>query len=391
MKHLPVIPESEFKQRREALQARMAEAGVDLLVVNSNDRSTHGHGNIRYLTDFATHFEPSCCLIPRSGESVLVLGPESEALAEITAKIEHIYVAEEYTHPEEEYPCSTMYSLKEIIKKTEHTREGEIRKIGIIGEEFMDPAIGAALKKNYELVSADTMMIDVRSTKSEAEIKVIEYTYKIAGAGLKAALGAIKEGAAEYEVAAEIEYAMRKMGSEGVGIDTMVASGVANSRPIIARTTFRRIKPKEIIHLSIIPKYQGYHAAIGRPVSIGDPGASVVEAAELTVLAQDEMIANLRPGVLGREVENLSRVVMAQKGFVLPYIALHSVGVLEFEPPIFFSKNDRKLEENMIVSVDVPCFLNPWGGFRIEDGYRVTKDGSVPLLDSVQRGLIVLD
>ena len=148
MKHLPVIPESEFKQRREALQARMAEAGVDLLVVNSNDRSTHGHGNIRYLTDFATHFEPSCCLIPRSGESVLVLGPESEALAEITAKIEHIYVAEEYTHPEEEYPCSTMYSLKEIIKKTEHTREGEIRKVGIIGEEFMDPAIGAALKKN---------------------------------------------------------------------------------------------------------------------------------------------------------------------------------------------------------------------------------------------------
>jgi Xaa-Pro aminopeptidase len=45
----------------------------------------------------------------------------------------------------------------------------------------------------------------------------------------------------------------------------------------------------------------------------------------------------------------------------------------------------------MIVSVDVPCFLNPWGGFRIENGYRVTKDGAVPLLDSVQRGLIVMD
>ena len=85
----------------------MAEAGVDLLVVNSNDRSTHGHGNIHYLTDIATHFESSCCLVA----------------------------------------------------------------------------------------------------------------------------------------------------GEGLGIDTMVASEVANSRPIIARTTFGGIKPQEIIHLSIIPKY----------------------------------------------------------------------------------------------------------------------------------------
>jgi hypothetical protein len=45
----------------------MAEAGVDLLVVNSNNRSTHGHGNIRYLTDIATHFESSCCLVAGEG------------------------------------------------------------------------------------------------------------------------------------------------------------------------------------------------------------------------------------------------------------------------------------------------------------------------------------
>jgi len=33
----------------------------------------------------------------------------------------------------------------------------------------------------------------------------------------------------------------------------------------------------------------------------------------------------------------------------------------------------------MVVSLDVPVFDTPWGGFRVEDGYLITADGAEKL------------
>lgn len=74
---------------------------------------------------------------------------------------------------------------------------------------------------------------------------MIRHAYAIAEAGLAAAVKAIRPGVTEREVAAEAEYAMRRAGSEGMGIDTIVASG-PHARPILARTTFRKIQPDDL-------------------------------------------------------------------------------------------------------------------------------------------------
>jgi Xaa-Pro aminopeptidase len=61
------------------------------------------------------------------------------------------------------------------------------------------------------------------------------------------------------------------------------------------------------------------------------------------------------------------------------YSGLHSVGVIEFEPPIFGPSSPAVLAENMMISIDVPVFNTPWGGLRIEDGYVITATGREPL------------
>jgi Xaa-Pro aminopeptidase len=55
------------------------------------------------------------------------------------------------------------------------------------------------------------------------------------------------------------------------------------------------------------------------------------------------------------------------------------VGVIEFEPPIFGPSSAAILEQDMVISVDIPMFNAPWGGLRIEDGYRITAEGAEPL------------
>jgi len=61
--------------------------------------------------------------------------------------------------------------------------------------------------------------------KSEEEIKYLRRASKIADEGHKMAAEVIKPGMREYEVAAEVEYTMRKLGSEDEGHRTILTSG----------------------------------------------------------------------------------------------------------------------------------------------------------------------
>jgi Xaa-Pro aminopeptidase len=86
----------------------------------------------------------------------------------------------------------------------------------------------------------------------------------------------------------------------------------------------------------------------------------------------------LRPGIEGREVEALGRRIVSDAGLGshFLYSGVHSVGVVEFEPPIFGPSSPAQLRENMIISIDIPLFNTPWGGLRIEDGYLITDKGA---------------
>jgi Xaa-Pro aminopeptidase len=249
-----------------------------------------------------------------------------------------------------------------------------------MGADFLF-AMQAALPQ-CEWVDVESAMCNLRARKSRAEIAVIRYAYQIAEAGLAAAVAAIREGATEREVAAEAETAMRRMGAEGTGIDTIVASG-PNSRPILGRSTFRPIQRDDLVLLTVAPRYEGYHAAIGRPFLVGAPGDGIVRAVEAACRAQEACSRSLRPGVEGREVEAVGRRIVEEAGlgryFLYSGVRVHSVGVIEFEPPIFGPSNDAKLERDMVISVDIPLFNTPWGGLRIEDGYLITESSAEKL------------
>ena len=212
---------------------------------------------------------------------------------------------------------------------------------------------------------------------------MIRTAYKIAEAGFQAAVEAIRPGVTERAVAAEIEAAMRRAGAEGTGIDTIVASG-PNTRPILARATFRPIGADDLVLLTIAPRYEGYHAAIGRVVLVGNPGAEIQRALDVAIRAQQACGDALRPGIEGRAVEAIGRKIVADGnlGQYFLYSGVHSVGVIEFEPPIFGPSSPAALKEDMVISIDIPMFNTPWGGLRIESGYLITASGAELLHDT---------
>ncbi len=357
----------------------MAEQGLDLLIAYADDRATFGPAHARWLANFPVHFEPVCILMPAQGEPVMLVGPESDQYALLAGQIADVRILAELTYPNEDYPYSRIQGLSEILAEIGQDLSA-VRRVGLGGRGLIRADVLAALQAalpGVQWMDVENALCNLRAQKSPAEIEVIRYAYEIAEAGFQAAVERIQAGVTEREVAAEIEAAMRRAGAEGTGIDTIVASG-PNSRPILARSTFRPIAANDAVLLTIAPRYEGYHAAIGRLVLVGDPGQEIRQALDVAILAQEACFKALRPGVEGRKVEAIGRQVAtaANLGQYFLYSGVHSVGVIEFEPPIFVPTSPAVLKENMVISIDIPMFNAPWGGLRIEDGYLMTASGT---------------
>lgn len=372
----PTIPADEFPKRWKMVQQMMADQKLDVLVAYADDRAVFGPAHARWMADFPVHFEPVCILFGPEGPPVMLVGPESDEYALLRGKITDVRVLAEFTHPDEDYPFSTMQNLGEIIAELGFSAGGAIR-VGIGGRGLIGADLMAAFERSLpaaQWVDVENRLCDLRACKSPAEIAVIRHAYAIAESGLKAALETIVPGVSERAVAAEIESAMRRAGAEGTGIDTIVACG-PNTRPILARSTFREIGRNDQVLLTIAPRYEGYHAAIGRPVLVGKPEAAIEQALEVALRAQTACFEALETGLEGRQIEAIGRRIVEQAGLgeYFLYSGVHSLGVIEFEPPIFGPSSDALLKENMVVSVDIPMFNAPWGGLRVEDGYLMGK------------------
>ncbi len=375
----PSIPTTEYPLRWQKVQEMMDEQRIDLMIAYADDRATFGAAHARWLANFPVHFEPVCILIPRHGQPVMLVGPESDQYALLAGQISDVRVLREFTHPNEDYPYARIQSLSEILSEIGQD-VAALKRVGLAGRGLVSADLLAALQRalpHVEWLDVENTMCDLRAEKSPAELAVIRHAYQIAEAGFQAGLDKIALGVTEREIAAEIEAAMRRAGAEGTGIDTIVASG-PNTRPILARSTFRPIVKNDLVLLTVAPRYEGYHAAIGRLVLVGDPGQEIRQALDVASAAQEACFAALRPGIEGRAVEAIGRQIVGDGGLgqYFLYSGVHSVGVIEFEPPIFGPSSAAVLKKDMVISVDIPLFNTPWGGLRVEDGYVITAHGA---------------
>ena len=374
-KSLPRIPTSEYPKRWEMVQSLMEREALDLLLIYSDDRATYGAAYSRWLSNLYPHFEPICILFLRDIAPIMLTGPETPGYADINSQIRDIRILEEMTHPDEDYPYSTIESLYEVISS--FVDPASCKKMGIAGYSLISHELFESFKKVLpgEWVIVDNQLCMLRAVKTQAELDVIRYAYNIAEAGLLAAIDAISPGVPERHVAAEAEYVMRKMGTEGYGIDTMVASG-ENSSPIISRTSMREIARDDLVSLTIAPRYEGYHAALAVPVLVGNPNDTAKKAVDSAIKAQRVCAGLLRDGQTCYAEEE-ARKIMSEAGFAgnFMYAGVHSVGVIEFAAPIFGPTSKSVMRENMVLSIDIPVFDGDWGGLRIEDGYIITKYG----------------
>jgi Xaa-Pro aminopeptidase len=319
--------------------------------------------------------------VPAVGQPHVATGAEAESFYRNTARLGEVHVVRDFCMPDEEYPYTHPITFAQFADAAQQELGRPVRRAGIVERLWAPEWLMARWQESFpgvEITPFDRTWYALKARKSPAEIEVIRYAYALAERGLAAGRAALAPGVTERDIAAEIEYVMRKGGSEGSGIDTIVGSGVRNTSPILTRAYPKVIEPGEMVLFTIAPRYEGYHSAIGRPfMASGEPSAELARASRVAVEAADAVVAALRPGATGAQVAKAGLEVLSENGLIeyCVYSGNHSVGTSEFEPPILTSTSDYVVHEDMVVSVDVPLFFAPWGGMRYEDGYLVTANG----------------
>ncbi len=133
-------------------------------------------------------------------------------------------------------------------------------------------SLAKELRGKTKLKMQGNLIWDLRKVKDGEEVKLVKRACELTSAGMKVAYEAIRPGIKEIEVAAEIEYAMRKKGSWGTSFETIVASGARSAFPH-GGCLDKKIRPGELVVVDIGARYMHYCGDMTRTISAGKPTA----------------------------------------------------------------------------------------------------------------------
>jgi len=217
----------------------------------------------------------------------------------------------------------------------------------------------------------------LRSVKDADELRTMKQAADVASAAFVDVLRLIRPGILENEIAAELEYRMRRMGASGASFETIVASGTRSALPH-ARPTDKPIGKNELVVLDVGAILRGYCSDMTRTVYVGRAPQRVRKWYKAVLDAQAAAIQSLRPGVSAGDVDNAARRVLQGKRLARFFIHStgHGLGLEVHEPPRLGRGEKTRLDAGNVVTIEPGVYVEDVGGIRIEDDAVVTEKGA---------------
>lgn len=237
----------------------------------------------------------------------------------------------------------------------------------------------------------DGLVEGIRQVKEAAEIERIEEAARLTDAAFEHILDFIRPGLTEQEVALELEFWMRKNGSEGVAFTPIVASGPNSSRPH-ATVTRRTIESGDFVKMDFGACIGGYRADMTRTVVVGVPDERQREVYSAVLAANEAALAAVRGGVAARDVDAVARSVLEKCGFgdAFTHGLGHGVGLGIHELPTLNAQSRDVLRTGSVVTIEPGVYLEGGFGVRIED-LVVVEEAGCRVLTRSPKELIQLD
>lgn len=241
-----------------------------------------------------------------------------------------------------------------------------------------------------DLMPTRHLVEHLRGFKDSGELQRIRKAIDITERAFAHILGVLKPGITERDVAAELEYVMRKNGAVSSAYSSIVASGERSALPH-GLASDKAIGMNEFVTLDFGASYEGYCSDLTRTVFIGTPTARHKEIYAAVLEANQTTLTGLKPGMSAKEADSLGRDVIMQRGYgeYFGHGLGHAFGLEIHEPARFSQTSEDVLLPGMVMTVEPGIYIPGFGGVRIEDDIFVTDTG-IEVLTKSSKELIAL-
>ena len=284
----PTFPADELAARLDRVRHSMAAANLDGLVVSVPE-------NIYYLTgiDHWGFFACHILVVPCDGQLALV----ARAMERVTVE-NQVANADFYGHGDDE-------ELSDYVAQALNTLGLATARLGLEKRSlFLTPRHFERILQatpDAQWCDASGLVDDIRLVKSPLEQAYTRKAAEAADAGIQAAIAAVRDGASDYEVAAECHRAMILAGSEYPGFGPFIRP---TRRLGEEHTTWRGdiFRDGDAVFLEIGASYRKYQAPMGRLVYVGHAPELAYEAAELSIAGMQAIVQAIKPNATAGEV-----------------------------------------------------------------------------------------
>lgn len=337
--------------RTAALKQASAEQGKPSSFVIFNQP------NLTYFTNFAA---ATALYIPEQGDATLYVSTVNYEQAKAEAKGVTVELLNRGENLMEKIAQQTPKKLGVDTLPIESWR-ALAKAVG--GEEKLEPI--------------NSLVRELRSVKDYEEIKLIREACRIAGIGMQTAKEIIGVGLKEKDVAAEIEYAMRRANSDGTAFDTIVASGATSAFPHGGNLE-RTICDGDFVVVDLGATYKFYRSDTTRTFIASKATEKQARIYDVVRLAHKKAFEKIKPKVPACEVDGTARRVIEESGFAEFFVHNlgHGVGLEVHEAPILSPDSKDTLTAGNVVTDEPGIYVPGFGGVRIEDTILVTKNGA---------------
>ena len=344
----------DYTARQEQLQRGLDDHGLDALVV------TH-LPNIRYLCGFSG----SAGVFLMTGSKSLFFSDERYA-EQAGAEVRGAAVMIGHKTPlvaAGEWLASKGHKIRALGIEPEHLSVADRRQLG----KTLGPARGVR--------QAPPLIERARMLKDRRELESMRAAARLAARLFGVALTTIHPGIKEVDVAAEMEYAARKAGAEGMSFETIIASGKRSALPH-GRASSALIPAHGFVVCDFGVILAGYCSDMTRTVHVGTPSAKARHIYSAVREAQQAAVEAVRPGVMIERVHAAARKLLNKRKLAqyFKHSTGHGVGLEIHEAPRIAAGQRELLETGMVITIEPGVYVPGFGGVRIEDMVAVTSE-----------------
>ena len=358
---------TSFQLRRRNLKALLSKQKLDCLLITSP-------ANWYYLTGFTG--EAGALLVSAKGT---VLITDGRFMVQGRGETSGVRVLQQE------------HSLFETVGQ--FLRDGGHRRLGYDPSQLTLARMRSLRKaggRKLRWFPAPGLTESLRMRKDVSELSQMRKAAILAGEIMEFAIGLLRPGVQESQIAAEVEYEMKKRGASGPSFETIVAFGDRSVLPH-ARPTAKRLRKNELVVLDLGVILGHYCSDMTRTVFAGRAPKRIRGWYGAVLEAQAAAIAAAKEGAACGEVDAAARQVLA--GYKLDRFFVHStghgLGLEVHEDPRVARGQKKLLEPGNVITIEPGVYVEGIGGIRIEDDVAIHA-GNTEILTRIPRDLIEL-